>query len=673
MRLLRMFGIALTLAGAAQAQSPASLAPTLVPSPAATAASAMPANLLTPNGGHGLTTADVDTWLDGYVPYALHTGDIPGAVVMVVKDGRVLTARGFGFADTTKQTPVDPDRTLFRPGSVSKLVTWTAVMQLVEAGKLDLDHDINAYLDFKLPPRDGKPVTLRQIMTHTAGFEETSKDIIFYEPKHLISLGTYLKRYTPARIYGAGTTPAYSNWATALAGYIVERASGQSFDTYTEQHIFAPLDMTTATFRQPLPQNLVAQMATAYPKVGQPASAFELIGPAPAGSLSASGRDMARFMMAHLNGGELDGKRILSAATAAMMHDSPLGNVDPFSLLPPLNRMELGFFETNINGHEVIGHLGDTSAFHTSLHLFIRDGVGFYVSFNSPGKAGAVGTLRGALFQDFADRYFPAPVPGGEVDAKTAAEHVRMMAGIWQNSRREATTFISALGLIGQTKVDVGAKGELVIPSLKGPNDRPREWVEVAPFLWRDRAGHDRLAAKVEGGKIVRWSMDEISPFMVFDRVPAAQSSAWILPAVYVSAGVLLLTLLYWPAAWFVRRRYRAQLAVTGTARRAYRATRIMAGADLAVLIGWVALVSAMFGSLENLDGRLNGAVLAVQIASAIVFVGAVLITGWNLSLSLTDGRALSRKLWNTLVFLSTLILLYVAVTFHLMTPSANY
>ncbi len=130
-----------------------------------------------------LTTADVDAWLDGYMPYALKTGDIAGAVVVVVKDGEVLTERGYGYSDIEKRKPVDPKLTLFRPGSVSKLVTWTAVMQLVEQGKIDLDADVNQYLDFKIPPRDGKPVTMRNIMQHTAGFEEQAKGIISSDPK----------------------------------------------------------------------------------------------------------------------------------------------------------------------------------------------------------------------------------------------------------------------------------------------------------------------------------------------------------------------------------------------------------------------------------------------------------------------------------------------------------
>src|SRR6185503_12206940 len=319
-------------------------------SPPATAASAAaPASSQEPVASAvPLTKADVDVWLDGYLPYALRTADIPGAVVTVVKDGQLLTARGYGYADVEKKTPVDPERTLFRPGSVSKLVTWTAVMQLVEQGKLDLDKDINSYLDFKIPDYDGKPITLRQIMTHTAGFEEAIKGLIFSDPAHLLPLGDYLKRWTPKRVFAPGTTPAYSNWATSLAGYVVERVSGEKFDDYCDKHIFAPLGMTNSTMRQPLPAALAGQMASGY-KPGKEAGKFEIVGPAPAGSLSSTGTDMAKFMIANLD----QGKGLMSPETAAMMHNSPLDKVDPASLLPPLNRMRLGYFETNVNGREV--------------------------------------------------------------------------------------------------------------------------------------------------------------------------------------------------------------------------------------------------------------------------------------------------------------------------------
>jgi CubicO group peptidase (beta-lactamase class C family) len=638
--------------------------------PAAPPSAAAPVNERNqPAGAVALTKADVDVFLDGFLPYALRTGDIPGAVVTVVKDGQILTARGFGYADVEKRTPVDPEHTLFRPGSVSKLVTWTAAMQLVEQGKLDLDRDVNTYLDFKIPAYEGKPVTLRQLMTHTGGFEEAVKDIIYFDPKHLTTLGEYLKRWTPKRVYAPGSTPAYSNWATALTGYMIERVSAESFDDYVEKHIFAPLGMTEASFRQPLPAALAKQMASGY-KPGQAAGRFEIIGPAPAGSLSASGTAMAKFMIAHLE----NGKGLLSPAVAAVMHNSPLEKVDPASLLPPLNRMELGFFETNINGREVIGHLGDTEFFHTSLHLFMKEGVGIYFSFNSPGKEASVQTLRTSLFQDFADRYFPAISPAdAPVDAKLAAEHAALMVGNWQNSRTSWSNFIKVLQLVGQTKVRLGPKGGLLIADLHAANGRPREWEEIAPFVWREKGGHERLAAKVENGKVVRWSFDLIAPFMVFDRVPAYRSSSWLIPASSISVAVLLLTVLLWPTAWLVRRHYRATMPLGGSAMRAFKLTRWLSLASLLIVVGWAAMISALFGNLENASGTFDVLLWLLQLIGLIVFIGAVVIAAWNARLAWSDGRRWPAKVWSTLILISAVVLLYVAFTFKLIALSVSY
>lgn len=657
----------MAIGGMATAQGPVDRVAPLAPGPAVATQTAPPAS----GGAKPLSAVDVNAWLDGYLPYALHNGDIAGAVVTIVRNGQIVAARGYGYADIARRKPVDPARTLFRPGSVSKLVTWTAVMQQVQAGKIDLDADINRYLDFRIPPRNGKPVTMRQIMTHTAGFEEAVKDLISYDQAAAVKLplGPYLKRWVPHRVFDAGTTPAYSNWATSLAGYVVARTSGLSFDDYVDQRIFAPLDMRTASFRQPLPANLRPLMALGYPRASEPAKGFEVVVPAPAGSISASGLDMAKFMLAHLQ----NGKGILDPATARMMHDSPLARVDPVSLIPPLNRMELGFFETNINGREVIAHLGDTEQFHTSLHLFINDGVGFYVSFNSAGREGAVGVLRAQIFQDFADRYFPSAAKDGRVDARTAAAHAKMMAGNWETGRNGMSSWVNVLTLFGQTKVTVDEDGGLLVPALLGVGGAPRKWDEITPFVWRERGGHDRLAAQVVDGKVVRWSFDMLSPFMVYDRVPALRSAAWLLPALYVAMGVLLLTFLYWPATWFLRRRFASPLKLTGAARKAYRATSLIAGLVLATLGAWATHVLLAFSDLQRLSGDSDAVLWLLQIAAAIVFVGAVAIAGWNAWLAWRGRRGWAGKVWSALVLLATAIVLYVGAAFGLMAMTVNY
>lgn len=683
MRLLKilLLGVLCWHAAAGAAAQQATQAPTLPPSPVTPGPLAKPpaqtaqTAVQSPgaNGGRTLDKTDLDAWLDGYMPYALNTGDLPGAVLVVVKDGQVLSARGFGYADIDKRTPVDGERTLFRPGSISKLVTWTAVMQLVEKGDIDLDADINTYLDFYIPTRAGKPMTMRQIMTHTAGFEESVKYLVVHDQRKAVPLGELLKAHIPRRIFDPGTTPAYSNYATSLAGYVVERVSGMSFDDYVEQRIFEPLGMRTATFRQPLPASLEPLMAQGYSKPGKPSLGFEIVNPAPAGALSASGLDMAKFMIAHLQGGQLNGQRILSSATAKMMHDSPLEKVGRSTLLAPLNRMELGFFETNVNGRDVIAHLGDTEGFHSALHLYMDEGVGLYLSLNSGGQRGASSKLRNALFQDFSDRYFPTTLPAdGKVAPDEARRHAQMMVGSWQNSRRSESNFFAVFNLLGQVKIALDAEGALVVPALNGLNGRPREWVEIAPFVWRDKHGEDRLAAQVVDGQVVRWSMDFMSPFMVFERVPAGKNGAWLVPAACVAIAVLLLAVLAMPAGWIVRRRHKLAHTLDKPARQAVLATRLSALAILAVLAGWTGVVSAFDATLANATSAIDPWLWLLQIGGLLAFLAALVCGARNLQLAFREKGRL-RKLWSVLFLLAVLLLAYVALRFGLLSMTVNF
>ncbi len=616
-----------------------------------------------------LTAEDANAWLDGFVPYALATGDIAGAEVAIVKDGAVVTERGYGFANVEKRTPVDPKVTMFRPGSVSKLIVWTAVMQQVEAGKIDLDADVNKYLDFNVTGMGGKPISMRELMQHTAGFEEHARGIISAR-NDLPTFEEILKAKVPARIFPPGSTPAYSNYGASLAGYIVERVSGEPFDAYLQKHIFQPLDMTHSSFQQPLPSALEPFIAKGYRLASAEAQPFEYIGPRPAGSMSSSADDMAHFMIAHLQDGEYHGNRILGAATAQLMHSSAY--VDGIG---PLDRMELGFFETNINGREVIAHLGDTDWFHTSLHLFLKENTGLYASFSSTGKDGAVQTLRNQLFQDFADRYFPASIPHpvtAQVDAKTQAAHAKLMSGAWEVSRRASTDFLAGLSFLGQTKVGVNKKGELVLPFL-GPNGTPRHWVEVSPFVWQDVNGHDRAAAKIVDNVPVRFSFDFLSPFEVFDRAPWYSSSAWLIPVFLVSLSAMLLTTLVWPAAAIIRRRYHAPLALDARSMRAYLWSRLGAVASVVALGIWALFLALISEDTGTLGGRLDPLLVVAQLVSIVAFIGGFAAMLWNLLAVWRGQRRWPAKLWSIVLALAALFILWVALVCKLLVVGTNY
>ena len=640
------------------------LAPLASPVQAESASAPAPAQAQPGPVGAPLTKADIDAWLDGYLPYALRRGDVAGAVVVVVKDDQVLTQRGFGYADVARRTPIDPEITLFRQASVSKLFTWTAVMQLVEQGKIDLDRDVNAYLDFHIPPRDGKPVTMRNLMTHTAGFEDAQRGLNSYNPKVIPPLGEALKRWVPQRIFAPGTTPGYSNYGAALAGYIVERVSGMPFALYMERHVFAPAGMTHSSFRQPLPASMRPLVASGYKLAssGKP-SAFELTSLPPAGALTASGADMGRFMIAQLdNGGAL-----LKPATAQMMHGTTL------TLLPPLNRMALGFYEQNINGRAVIAHAGDTITFHSNVLLFLNERVGVYISMNGAGAGGVTGVIRSHLLDGFADRYFPAPQRDGRVDAATAKAHVQMMLGTYNKTRRSESSFLKALELLGgQATVSRDASGGIRLSVSPGLSGQPRQWVEIAPFVWRDEASKMRLAAKVENGKVVRFGVDSASPYLMFDRVPWYSSTAWITPALLISLGALLLTALAWPATAIARRIYRAP-ALAVAERRRHRLVRGFAGLSIAVLAGWVAFGSALLGDFSRLSGELDWALIALQVATPLVFVGLAGLAAWNLWAVWQAGRGWFAKLWSVALVLAGLLLLWVGVVFHLIGFGLNF
>jgi len=343
-----------------------------------------------------LTATDLEAFLDGLMPSQLEREDIAGAVVAVVKDGKVLFAKGYGFSDVEKHKAISPEETLFRPGSISKLFTWTSVMQLVEQGKLDLDRDVNEYLDYKIPPAFGKPITLRNIMTHTPGFEDTAKELFVADASKMRPLGEYLREHLPGRVFPPGVTPAYSNYATTVAGYIVQRTSGKPFEQYVADNVFSPLGMSHTTFVQPLPADLQPLMSSGYTRASQKAKPFEFVQAFPAGSVSTSAADMCKFITAHLQDGRLASAQILKPETAKLMHTRQFG-ADP-----RLNGMALGFYEESRNGHRIIGHGGDTVYFHSDLHLILDANTGFFVSYNSGGKGEA--STRTILFDRFLDR-----------------------------------------------------------------------------------------------------------------------------------------------------------------------------------------------------------------------------------------------------------------------------
>jgi len=539
-----------------------------------------------PVPSHAMTAEDLSTFFGGMLPYMLTRGDIAGGAVVVVKDGKVLFAQGYGYADLKTRAPVSPATTLFRIGSVSKLFTWTAVMQLVEQHKLDLDREINTYLDFNIPKRFGKPLTLHDLMTHTAGFEDTTRDLLPATPDG-VNLGRYLKAHIPARIFPPGKIVAYSNYSAGLAGYIVQRVSGEPLGAYIQRHILTPLAMHHSTFAQPLPANLAPLLAKGYTSASDDTpKPFELVNPSPAGAMTASALDMANFMIAQLQSGRFGGAQILQPQTAALMH-SP-----QYTAAPGLNGMDLGFYQENRNGQRIIGHGGDTVVFHSDLHLLLDAGVGIFMAFNSAGKDGAVNDIRSDIFRAFLDRYFPWQPPSAPMLASAKADAARA-AGWYETSRRNQSA-LRFLYLLGQSHVMAQPDGTLTVSTLVDSVGDPLRWREIGPLHYREVHGQALLDFVTDAhGRILYWATGEI-PVLVYQRLPSRMGMGTVGPLVAAAIVIALAALLIWFGGWRIRRHYGGTLALP----RAQSITRLLSRlgvvAAIAALFGWFLLIVAI-------------------------------------------------------------------------------
>lgn len=618
------------------------------------------ADALGATAGRELTAPDLEAFLDGLVPLQIEQADVAGAVVAVVKDGRVLLAKGYGFADAAARTPVSPEQTLFRTGSVTKLFTWTAVMQLVEQGKLDLDADVNTYLDFEIPQTHGVPVTLRHLMTHRGGFEETLKNL-GAQRRGTVNLADYLRNNIPRQIYKPGTTPSYSNYGAALAGYIVERVSGVAFDQYVEERIFKPLGMAQATLQTPLPRAFVPALSKGYVLGSGEPGDFEVINGYPAGSQSASAQAMTRFMLAFLNAGELEGQRILKAETVGMMLNT-ITAADPRQ-----NGIALGFYEENRNGLRILGHGGDTVYFHSDLHLVPEKKLGFFVSYNSAGRDPF--PPRSALWAKFLDRYFPAPqagTPNPAGEGLTAAE----VAGHYLTSRRAESSLLRLLTEFGQPSVRARADGTLTIDTFLAPNGQPRVFEPQGGGVFRERHGQARVVF-VKGEDGVIRLLPSGAGIVIFEKAPPLRDASYLVWGLVVSVGIVFLNVVLMPMAAFVRWHYAVEQAWFFHENMLRVASALVCVAML-VFVGGVPLL--LLGTLAQSPWMLDGSVdpvlrLLQQVGhGAVAGIGVVALHALVSWRSPVRGRA--GKLKEVTVLLCLAWLAWFAWTMNMFDPA---
>ena len=427
------------------------------------------------DGAQSALWRDLPAFIDEVVATQLLLYDIPGAAVALVSDKDDLYLSGYGYANRERNLPVRANRTLFGTGSVSKLVTCTAVMQLVEQGRLVLDQDINRYLtDFQIPDTYPQPITLADLMTHTAGFEDRFFGFHARSADDLLPLNHFLRRYLPARIFAPGEVSAYSNYGAALAGHIVAQVAGMPFERYVELHVLAPLGMNRSSFRQPLPPDLAPALATGY-RGSNRLSGREWYQAGPAGALKATVADMARFMRAHVRAGGTDTARILKPSSVTMMHQQQFTNH------PAVSGLSYGFQELRRGEQRILWHPGDTLFFTAGLFLLPDLNLGLYVAYNRGGLPDAPPL---ELLDTILERVVPNKLtlsrPGANPDARRAAR----LTGSYRSTRSGSGSLEKLVELFSTIRVREDAPGVLHISGLDVV--RKSHWVEQTPYGFRD-------------------------------------------------------------------------------------------------------------------------------------------------------------------------------------------
>lgn len=560
---------------------------------------------------------ELETFLDQVLGEQLARRHIPGATISVVKDGRLFFAKGYGFADLRHHTPVDAATTLFRIGSVSKLFVWTAIMQLVEQGKLNLHTDINHYLKtFQIPATYPQPITMANLLTHTAGFEDSSLGYNARTPHELEPLGTWLATHIPARVRPPGQLASYSNYGTDLAGYIVERVSGLPFNQYIEEKIFTPLNMTHSTFRQPLPTHLRSFLSQGYVSTNDVnrAAPFEYLQDAPDGAMSSTATDMANFMLAHLQDGRFGTRRILQESTAREMH------AQQFTSDSSLPGIGYGFYEMRINHLHLIGHSGALQAFHSLLALLPAQQMGLFVSYNS-GSAGGAGEQ---LLQAFLDHYFPTPKVQNAPQLAGFAARASQIAGTYWSTRRPYTTFEKMALLFpanDPTVVNVSntGNGQLVITI----SNTPLNLIEVSPWVFQQVGGSLLVAFQARPEGTIMFLDNSLNPYT---KVAWYETRTFQYFLLLVCALIFFSALLLWPFQMVRARRQRQANSPSTAARLARWLAWIVC--LLSLMIGGILLVLFLTDQMADITFGIPPwlvFVFILALATALLTLGVIL------------------------------------------------
>jgi len=560
--------------------------------------------------------AELEAFLDDLFAKDMAENHIAGAAIAVVKDGRLFFARGYGFADVEKGITVDPEQTLFGIGSITKLFTWTAVMQLVEQGKLDLDADINTYLDFRIPDTYPQPITLKHLLTHTSGFENRLFGSMTRDANNVLPEREYLISNMSARVHPPGEYVNYSNYNAMLAGYIVARISDQPYDEYIQEHIMDPLGMVHSTARWPIPPDLRAYASVGYADVD---GAFQALpdftgspAGAPSGIIHASVTDIARFMIAHLQDGFYGDAatevRILEETTAQQMHTTQ------FTPHPRILGATYGFFDWTDNSQRTLGHRGYLPPMHSELLLLPDRNLGIFVIYNSE-SARPVANVHTGFQRAFFDHYYPAaPVEPLQPPADFA-ERASRFVGSYRSTEGSGTTAFKFVGLMDSIEVIDPGDGTLLVGEAR--------FVEVEPLYFRQADGAFGIAFREdEQGRITHLFFDRF-PNLAYEKLDWHETRGFHM-ALFLGSVLMFLSMIVVAIVRFLRgRRLSRDRKPTSPAARV--ASGIILGVSVLNLLFLIGFALGMPAIMQNI---LLDLPVIMKIALGLGLLAAVLTVG---------------------------------------------
>lgn len=485
---------------------------------------------------------DLEAFFDGVLSEQIESRRIAGAVVAVVVGNKAVFAKGYGYADVESRRRVDPEKTMFRIASISKLFTWTAVMHFVEQGKLDLDADVNTYLkDVHVPPTFAEPVTLKSLLTHTPGFEDRPIGLFAHDADAVKPLVTVLREEMPARVRPPGVLGSYSNHGSALAGLVVASVAGMPWEDVVERTILQPLGMKHTLVRQPPKDKLPKELSKGYKWEGGQfkEQGFEYVPAAPAGAISSSAADMARFLIAHLNDGQFENIRILKSPTARRMRERL------FTHDPKVDGMCYGFWELHRNGQRILHHEGDTLVFHSMFALIPEHHVGLFLAYNTDRGAAGIDDVLTV----FLNRYFPVrdvatPKPSN------SRESLQKFAGEYNASRISHTTFAKLIGLLRAYRVSANDDGTIS----GGAGPAMRRYVQIEPSVFQEEDGQRRIVFREDAqGRVTHLFFSDV-PAIALIRNTGIDETRFQWALLYAIATIFGSAILFWPTIAFCGR-----------------------------------------------------------------------------------------------------------------------